>query len=154
MRCLSVGWLGEETPPDEIFDIPRHRPASISRRILELPSRLACDMVLVAMTRPDSKVFSRQTPETACRASRRGYRARGSPPCRRTQAQHRVRVRPRVSAAVLQLTSSDRPGSAKNGNESEADAGTRTPDPIITSDVLYQLSYVGVCLSIGQAGRF
>src|SRR3954447_16554331 len=28
----------------------------------------------------------------------------------------------------------------------EADAGTRTPDPIITSDVLYQLSYVGVCL--------
>jgi arylsulfotransferase ASST len=27
--------------------------------------------------------------------------------------------------------------------EVEADAGTRTPDPIITSDVLYQLSYVG-----------
>jgi hypothetical protein len=26
---------------------------------------------------------------------------------------------------------------------SEADGGTRTPDPIITSDVLYQLSYVG-----------
>ena len=26
----------------------------------------------------------------------------------------------------------------------EADGGTRTPDPIITSDVLYQLSYVGV----------
>jgi hypothetical protein len=25
----------------------------------------------------------------------------------------------------------------------KADAGTRTPDPIITSDVLYQLSYVG-----------
>src|SRR3954453_14339274 len=25
-----------------------------------------------------------------------------------------------------------------------ADGGTRTPDPIITSDVLYQLSYVGV----------
>ena len=25
----------------------------------------------------------------------------------------------------------------------EADGGTRTPDPIITSDVLYQLSYVG-----------
>jgi hypothetical protein len=24
-----------------------------------------------------------------------------------------------------------------------ADGGTRTPDPIITSDVLYQLSYVG-----------
>lgn len=28
--------------------------------------------------------------------------------------------------------------------EVEADAGTRTPDPIITSDVLYQLSYVGL----------
>ena len=26
-----------------------------------------------------------------------------------------------------------------------ADGGTRTPDPIITSDVLYQLSYVGEC---------
>jgi hypothetical protein len=25
----------------------------------------------------------------------------------------------------------------------KADGGTRTPDPIITSDVLYQLSYVG-----------
>ena len=25
----------------------------------------------------------------------------------------------------------------------EADAGTRTPDPFITSEVLYQLSYVG-----------
>jgi hypothetical protein len=29
------------------------------------------------------------------------------------------------------------------GDSSEADGGTRTPDPIITSDVLYQLSYVG-----------
>jgi hypothetical protein len=26
----------------------------------------------------------------------------------------------------------------------EADAGTRTPDPFITSEVLYQLSYVGL----------
>ncbi len=26
-----------------------------------------------------------------------------------------------------------------------ADAGTRTGDPFITSEVLYQLSYVGVC---------
>jgi hypothetical protein len=25
----------------------------------------------------------------------------------------------------------------------KADAGTRTPDPFITSEVLYQLSYVG-----------
>jgi hypothetical protein len=27
----------------------------------------------------------------------------------------------------------------------QADAGTRTPDPFITSEVLYQLSYVGIC---------
>jgi hypothetical protein len=26
---------------------------------------------------------------------------------------------------------------------SEADAGTRTPDPLLTMEVLYQLSYVG-----------
>jgi hypothetical protein len=30
----------------------------------------------------------------------------------------------------------------------EADAGTRTPDPFITSEVLYQLSYVGVATRI------
>jgi hypothetical protein len=30
-------------------------------------------------------------------------------------------------------------------NTLEADAGTRTRDPFITSEVLYQLSYVGVC---------
>ena len=33
----------------------------------------------------------------------------------------------------------------------EADAGTRTPDPFITSEVLYQLSYVG--LGRGQCTR-
>ena len=27
---------------------------------------------------------------------------------------------------------------------SEADEGTRTPDPLLTMEVLYQLSYVGV----------
>jgi hypothetical protein len=27
---------------------------------------------------------------------------------------------------------------------SRADAGTRTPDPLLTMEVLYQLSYVGV----------
>jgi hypothetical protein len=26
-----------------------------------------------------------------------------------------------------------------------ADAGTRTPDPLLTMEVLYRLSYVGVC---------
>ena len=34
----------------------------------------------------------------------------------------------------------------------EADGGTRTPDPIITSDVLYQLSYVGGRVG-GRPGR-
>ncbi len=27
--------------------------------------------------------------------------------------------------------------------EAQADAGTRTPDPLLTMEVLYQLSYVG-----------
>jgi hypothetical protein len=31
----------------------------------------------------------------------------------------------------------------KNHPHIQADAGTRTPDPFITSEVLYQLSYVG-----------
>jgi hypothetical protein len=31
-----------------------------------------------------------------------------------------------------------------------ADAGTRTPDPVITSDVLYQLSYVGASRRIAR----
>jgi hypothetical protein len=30
--------------------------------------------------------------------------------------------------------------------KTQADAGTRTPDPFITSEVLYQLSYVGASL--------
>jgi hypothetical protein len=35
--------------------------------------------------------------------------------------------------------------SEKNG----AGEGTRTPDPIITNDVLYQLSYTGILLCAG-----
>ena len=34
----------------------------------------------------------------------------------------------------------------------QADAGTRTPDPFITSEVLYQLSYVGVAASLTRLG--
>ncbi len=34
----------------------------------------------------------------------------------------------------------------------KADEGTRTPDPIITSDVLYQLSYVGPSAPGGANG--
>jgi hypothetical protein len=33
----------------------------------------------------------------------------------------------------------------------EADAGTRTPDPFITSEVLYQLSYVGAAPDASEA---
>jgi hypothetical protein len=36
----------------------------------------------------------------------------------------------------------------------KADAGTRTPDPFITSEVLYQLSYVGVAASLTRLSRF
>ncbi len=32
---------------------------------------------------------------------------------------------------------------ARPYKRSEADAGTRTPDPLLTMEVLYQLSYVG-----------
>ena len=36
----------------------------------------------------------------------------------------------------------------------QADAGTRTPDPFITSEVLYQLSYVGDAASLTRLRRF
>ena len=45
-------------------------------------------------------------------------------------------------------------GLATTGLESEADARTRTADPFITSEVLYQLSYVGgvgQCSAVGAA---
>ena len=44
----------------------------------------------------------------------------------------------------------EKSGDAKTGDSfpgsgNGAGEGTRTPDPIITNDVLYQLSYTGVC---------
>ncbi len=36
----------------------------------------------------------------------------------------------------------------------KADAGTRTPDPFITSEVLYQLSYVGAAMDASDVGRY
>ena len=39
----------------------------------------------------------------------------------------------------------------ETGSESEADAQIRTGDPFITSEVLYQLSYVGSRLSLAPA---
>ena len=35
------------------------------------------------------------------------------------------------------------------GEKNGAGEGTRTPDPIITNDVLYQLSYTGILLCRG-----
>ena len=42
----------------------------------------------------------------------------------------------------MKTSSTDLPG--KTACFGEADGGTRTPDPFITSEVLYQLSYVGI----------
>ena len=39
------------------------------------------------------------------------------------------------------------------GERSGAGEGTRTPDPIITNDVLYQLSYTGTSLRSGVRCR-
>src|SRR4051794_11960885 len=43
----------------------------------------------------------------------------------------------------FRATSGSRGFTALAGPTRRADAGTRTPDPFITSEVLYQLSYVG-----------
>src|SRR5205085_7694282 len=53
------------------------------------------------------------------------------------KTRHPSRIAPRQKQAALQELF-------------EADAGTRTPDPFITSEVLYQLSYVGVA-AVGGA---
>ena len=55
---------------------------------------------------------------------------------------------PRLETIVIlaQGLKLDSPGScwpASPEDPSQADAGTRTPDPLLTMEVLYQLSYVG-----------
>src|SRR5581483_2248494 len=58
----------------------------------------------------------------------------------------RISRRTRASSSPRQSPSSAIRWSMRADADSDiprADAGTRTPDPIITSDVLYQLSYVG-----------
>ncbi len=60
----------------------------------------------------------------------------GRPPNRRTPDGRYPRREPGRRAGLAPLNPCTGP---------EADGGTRTPDPIITSDVLYQLSYVGEC---------
>ena len=44
---------------------------------------------------------------------------------------------------MLDLGRAGRPRGSRTRTNPKADARTRTGDPIITSDVLYQLSYVG-----------
>ncbi len=42
----------------------------------------------------------------------------------------------------------------KSGDQKDGAAeGTRTPDPIITNDVLYQLSYSGILLALAIQAR-
>ena len=48
-----------------------------------------------------------------------------------------------VLTPALTRTKEAPPASAETALVSQADGGTRTPDPFITSEVLYQLSYVG-----------
>src|SRR5271155_1886994 len=47
--------------------------------------------------------------------------------------------------------SSERPQDRATFEKPRADAGTRTPDPFITSEVLYQLSYVGAATDASGA---
>jgi hypothetical protein len=56
------------------------------------------------------------------------------PASSRPRHQSKVEHRPSSAPAAATVPTAATP---------EADGGTRTPDPIITSDVLYQLSYVG-----------
>ena len=53
---------------------------------------------------------------------------------------------------LTEMLANRRPGHASSYKKprlsrasSQADARTRTADPFITSEVLYQLSYVGIC---------
>ena len=51
--------------------------------------------------------------------------------------------RPRVDPSTEKRPSEESRFEKKSLQIPRADGETRTPDPIITSDVLYQLSYVG-----------
>ena len=73
----------------------------------------------------------------------RAARASGSSRCRSATARALAR-RARSSRRPTGCASSARWCAAGSSEGAEADGETRTPDPIITSDVLYQLSYVGL----------
>ena len=75
-----------------------------------------------------------------CTAGRRPRRARASRQISRGTGRRRTR-----DASAFCLEEEEKSGSSgKIEEESGAAEGTRTPDPIITNDVLYQLSYSGV----------
>src|SRR5262249_33096605 len=59
--------------------------------------------------------------------------------------------RPLVDPSGAEIASPATRLGQKSLQISRADAGTRTPDPIITSDVLYQLSYVGAGSEPGRS---
>ena len=66
----------------------------------------------------------------------------------RTAAARRPRVDPSTEKRPSEESRSDK----KSLQIRRADGETRTPDPIITSDVLYQLSYVGAGLQSSPGG--
>ena len=71
-----------------------------------------------------------------------------SPPvARRVPPSTRTSTLANIATAVAHTRGSESPALAETPNScrhfAKADARTRTGDPIITSDVLYQLSYVG-----------
>ena len=54
--------------------------------------------------------------------------------------------------STLQSAIAKAEGKQRLAEKTGAAEGTRTPDPIITNDVLYQLSYSGTLLSLRLAG--
>ena len=63
------------------------------------------------------------------------------------QTLHRPRRPPRCQGRRRPGKRSASVGRADARDPAEADAGTRTPDPLLTMEVLYQLSYVGAAES-------
>ena len=84
------------------------------------------------------------------RADRRGGEGVAGHRCRRAQRRLRLRRRRRPVDRAHGL---DRPGAEESGRRLGAARGTRTPDPLITNQMLYQLSYCGAAVSDGHRYR-
>jgi hypothetical protein len=75
------------------------------------------------------------------------FRARRKMPCNRISALRRLLDSSRSSpASQVSISAVVMSSSRLDSAVLKADARTRTGDPFITSEVLYQLSYVGKCL--------